>query len=126
MIEAPETQPDVRAALTGVTIMTDVQTTTQTAPKKKAPAKKASAKSAKKSTKKPVAVLKKEGVIAKIVECISKEKGSTVDETLAVLVKAFPERNPDGMRKTAMIQSNKQKTSKEAVDGRGTVFYKRR
>jgi hypothetical protein len=104
--------------------MTDV---TETAPKKspkKAPAKKTTAK--KTAAKRPVGLPKKVGVIAAIVECISKEKGSTVDETLAVLVKKFADRNPDGMRKTAMIQSNKQKTSKEAVDGRGTVFYKRR
>jgi len=66
------------------------------------------------------------GVIATIVECISAADGSTVDETLKVLTKRFVDRDPDGMRKTAMIQSNKQKTSKEAVDGRGTVFYKRR
>jgi hypothetical protein len=34
------------------------------------------------------------------VDCISKEKGSTADETPAVLVKAFPDREPDSMRKT--------------------------
>ena len=66
------------------------------------------------------------GVIATVIECISKEKGSTADETLAVLVKAFPDRDPDGMRKTAIIQSNKNKTSKEAVEDRGLVYYKRR
>ena len=66
------------------------------------------------------------GVIATVIECISKEKGSTADETLEVLVKAFPDRDPDGMRKTAIIQSNKNKTSKEAVEDRGLVYYKRR
>jgi hypothetical protein len=108
--------------------MTDVQT--QTAPKKKAPAKKASAKKAstKKATatKRPVGLPKKVGVIAAILESISKDKGSTVDETWTVLKNRFPDRDPDGMRKTAMIQSNKQKTSKEVIEGRGTVFYKRR
>jgi hypothetical protein len=114
--------------------MTDVQTTetaTKKSPKKRTTKKAADAamkrviakKSA--SAKRPVGLPKKVGVIAAIVECISKEKGSTIDETLAVLVKQFPDRAADGMRKTAMIQSNKQKTSKEAVDGRGTVFYKR-
>jgi hypothetical protein len=68
----------------------------------------------------------KPGVISTIVDCISKEKGSTVDETLAVLTRKFVDRDPAGMRKTALIQSNKQKTSKEVVDDRGTVFYKRR
>jgi hypothetical protein len=87
----------------------------------------------KKATKKTVAkkangngAAKGPGVIATIVDCISKDKGSTADETLAVLTKAFPDRDPDGMRKTVIIQSNKQKTSKEAVEDRGLVYYKRR
>jgi hypothetical protein len=126
LMESPERQP-ARVANHRSNIMTEIQT--ETAAKKKAPAKKAPAKKtskpASKSTKKPTGG-KGPGVIATIVECISREKGSTVDETLAVLIKAFPDRDPDGMRKTAMIQSNKQKTSKEVVDGRGTVFYKRR
>jgi hypothetical protein len=108
--------------------MTDVQTTETAAkksPKKKAPAKKAAAKKSA-SAERPVGLPKTVGVIAAIIERISMEKGSTVDETLAALVKLFPDRDPAGMRKTAMIQSNKQKTSKEAVEGRGTVFYKRR
>jgi hypothetical protein len=91
VIEYPETQPDIRAALTGVKNMTDVHT--QTAAKKKAPAKKASAKSAKKSTKRPVAVLKKEGVIATIVETISRERGASTEEILEVPVKKFPDRD---------------------------------
>jgi hypothetical protein len=92
-----------------------------TARKTKNPAaKKAAVKTANGSTS-----VNKPGVISTIVDCISKERGSTVDETLAVLTKKF-DRDPAGMRKTALIQSNKQKTSKEVVDGRGTVFYKRR
>jgi hypothetical protein len=84
-------------------------------------------KAKKPAAKKPAnGAAKPPGVIDTVIDCISKEKGSTVDETLAVLVKKFPDRDPDGMRKTAMIQSNKQRTSKEAVDDRGTVFYKRR
>jgi len=93
-----------------------------TARKTKNPAaKKAAVKTANGSTS-----VNKPGVISTIVDCISKDKGSTVDETLAVLTRKFPDRDPAGMRKTALIQSNKQKTSKEVVDGRGTVFYKRR
>jgi hypothetical protein len=86
-------------------------------------------KTVKKSAAKKVAKTNsaaKPGVIATVVDCISKERGSTVDEALAVLTKTFADRDPAGMRKTAMIQSNKQKTSKEVIDGRGTVFYKRR
>jgi hypothetical protein len=132
MIESRDTQPDIPAALTGVKNMTDIQTTIQTAAKKKAPAKKTSAKSAKKSTKRPVAVLKKEGstkgpgVIATIVETISREKGATSEECLAVLVKAFPDRDPDGMVKTIRIQAAKNATSKDRDEKRGLVYFKRR
>jgi hypothetical protein len=66
------------------------------------------------------------GVIATIVENISKAKGATADETLEVLTKAFPDRDPDGMRKTVLIQSAKQCTSKEKDDKRGIVYFKRR
>jgi hypothetical protein len=88
--------------------------------------KTAAKKAAVKKTAKGSTGVNKPGVIATIVDCISKERGSTVDETWAVLTRKFVDRDPDGMRKTELIQSNQQKTSKEAVDGRGTVFYKRR
>ena len=88
--------------------------------------KTAAKKAAVKKTANGSTSVNKPGVISTIVDCISKERGSTVDETLAVLTRKFADRDPAGMRKTAMIQSNKQKTSKEVVDDRGTVFYKRR
>jgi hypothetical protein len=107
--------------------MTDVQTTTQTATtRKKAPAKKASAKTAKKSTKKPVGVLKKEGVIATIVETISRERGASSTEILENLVKKFPDRDADGMKATIRIQAAKNATSKERDEKRGLVYFKRR
>jgi hypothetical protein len=43
----------------------------------------------------------------------SKEKGATADEIVTVLVKVFPNRDPDDMRKTVLIQANKNCTSKE-------------
>jgi hypothetical protein len=65
------------------------------------------------------------GVIAVIVETISRAKGASADETLEVLKKAFPERDPDGMRKTTLIQSAKNCTSKERHDQRGFVYFRR-
>jgi hypothetical protein len=44
---------------------------------------------------------------------------------LAVLVKAFPDREADGMRKTVLIQANKNCTSKERDEKRGLVYYRR-
>jgi hypothetical protein len=39
-----------------------------------------------------------------LIDRISKYKGATTDEIMAVLVKAFPDREADGMRKTVLIQ----------------------
>lgn len=64
------------------------------------------------------------GVISTIIATISRDDGASADECLEVLKKAFPERNPELMIKTVRIQANKQKTSKQAVDGRGLVYYK--
>jgi len=36
---------------------------------------------------------------------MSRDKGATTDKMLAVLVKAFPDREADGMRKTLFIQA---------------------
>jgi hypothetical protein len=44
---------------------------------------------------------------------------------LAVLLKAFPDREADGMRKTVLIQANKNCTSKETDEKRGRVYYLR-
>jgi hypothetical protein len=47
-------------------------------------------------------------------------RGATADEMVAVLVKALPDREADGMRKTVLIQAGKNCTSKER-DGRRRV-----
>jgi hypothetical protein len=80
-----------------------------------------------KATKKTAApkAAKGPGVIATIIDCISKEKGATADEIVAVLVKTFPNREEAGMRKTALIQANKNCTSKEADEKRGRVYHRR-
>jgi hypothetical protein len=44
---------------------------------------------------------------------------------LAVLVKAFPDREADGMRKTVLIQAGKNCTSKEWDEKRGLIYYRR-
>jgi len=69
---------------------------------------------------------KRPGVIATLVDCISKEKGATADEIVAVLVKAFPDREEAGMRKTVLIQANRSCTSKEIDEKRGRIYFKRR
>jgi hypothetical protein len=43
-----------------------------------------------------------------------------------VLVKKFPDRDPDGMRKTVGIQANKNASSKERDEKRGLIYYNRR
>ena len=77
-----------------------------------------------KTKKKKVVSARKPGVIAAIVETISRARGASIDEIVAVLVKKFPDRDPDGMKATARIQSNKNCTSKEKHDRRGLVFFK--
>jgi hypothetical protein len=52
--------------------------------------------------------------------------GATADEILTVLVKKFPDRDPDGMRKTVLIQASKNCTSKERVEKRGLIYFNRR
>jgi hypothetical protein len=46
---------------------------------------------------------------------MSRDKGATADEMLAVLVKAFPDREADGMRKTVLIQANKTAPRKRSM-----------
>jgi hypothetical protein len=78
-----------------------------------------------KTKKSAKATVKGPGVIETIIDCISKAKGATADETVAVLVKAFPDREADGMRKTVLIQANKNCTLKEDDEKRGRVYYRR-
>jgi hypothetical protein len=66
------------------------------------------------------------GVISTIVEMISREQGASKDEILKILVKKFPDRDPDGMSKTIIFQANRNKSSKETDDVRGIVYYNRR
>jgi hypothetical protein len=40
-----------------------------------------------------------------------------------VLVKVFPDREADGMRKTVLIQASKNCTSKERDEKRGLIYY---
>jgi hypothetical protein len=65
------------------------------------------------------------GVIATVIETISRDKGATADEILAVLVKKFPDRKPDSMRKTVLIQANKTCTSKDTDEKRGKIYFRR-
>jgi hypothetical protein len=66
------------------------------------------------------------GVIATIVETISRAKGASIEELVAVLSKKFPNRGEDGMRATTRIQANRNCTSKEKDEKRGLVYFKRR
>jgi hypothetical protein len=68
----------------------------------------------------------KPGIIATIVEMISRTEGASKDEILKILVKKFPDRDPDGMGKTIIIQANRNKSSKETIEDRGIVYYNRR
>jgi hypothetical protein len=68
----------------------------------------------------------KPGVIAMIVEIISRETGASAQEILAVLVRKFPDREPAGMRKTIGIQASRNASSKEKDEKRGIVYFNRR
>jgi hypothetical protein len=107
-IESPKTQQPAIAAVD------DAPQEIQMAAKKKA-----------KKTAVAVVAKSRPGVIATIIDCISKEKGATADEIAAVLVKAFPDRDADGMRNTVLIQANKNCTSKEIEEKRGRVYFRR-
>lgn len=87
----------------------------------KTKAKKAKAK---KTTIKAAA---KPGVIATTVDLISRDNGASADEITAILAKKFPDRPPEGMRKTVLIQAARHSTKRERDEKRGgVVYYKRR
>jgi hypothetical protein len=68
----------------------------------------------------------KPGVIETIVATISRAKGASLDEIVAALVKAFPDRDPDGMRNTARLQASRNASHKSRDDKRrGLIYYKR-
>jgi hypothetical protein len=87
-------------------------------------AKKPAAKKVSSST--AAAKPKGPGVIETIIATISRERGATADEVLEILKGKFPDRDPDGMRRTIGIQAPKNCTSKDDDQKRGRVFYKRR
>lgn len=127
---AAEATPELVSSTVAVTNEdTMAKTTTKkTAKSAKKPAKKAVAKktkktAAKKSGAKPAATPRGEGVIATIIKTIGRANGASADECLEVLVKAFPDRAPESMRKTVMIQANKNAKSKERSEKRGVVYY---
>ena len=68
---------------------------------------------------------KTKGVIASIVEIISRERGATIDEIVAILSKKFPDRDEVGMAATARVQANAHATSKVRDAKRGLVYFKK-
>jgi hypothetical protein len=78
------------------------------------------------AAKRPVAILKKEGVVATIVACISKEKGASKDEIRAVLIKTFPDRDPEQMNNTLSTQLSRHSKKKVDDDKRGRVYFGQR
>ena len=68
---------------------------------------------------------KPKGVIASIIEVISREKGGTIEEIVAVLSKRFPDRDETGMTNTARLQANNNCTTKARIEGRGLVYFRR-
>jgi hypothetical protein len=106
LVESPKTEPGYPGAAT--------QEISMTAKKTAKPAAKTNG-----STAKP-------GVIETIIATISRERGASADEVLEILKGKFPDRDPDGMRRTIGIQAPKNCTSKDDDQKRGRVFYKRR
>jgi len=82
---------------------------------------------AKKSTngaaRRPVAILKKVGVIATIVKTISRDRGASKNEILDILTKCFPDRVPEQMRATIGIQANRYAKKKGEDEKRSGVIY---
>lgn len=93
--------------------------------------KKAKAKGAKRAAKadgkksKGEAIPRGHGVIATVLETLgnSGKKGATVTEMLAVLIKAFPDRDPEAMTKTIRIQMSRNEATKDKDEKRGIVYY---
>lgn len=63
------------------------------------------------------------GVIAAIVEGISRKQGASQDELVTILTKKFPDRDAEGMRGTVKIQANRNAKKKEKDEKRGLVYY---
>jgi len=80
----------------------------------------------KKATKKKATGERKPGVIACIVELISRPQGATIDQMIAVLTKKFPDRKAKSMTSTCKIQANKNATTKDKNKDGAVVYYKKR
>lgn len=94
------------------------------------PAKKSAAKAKAKAPEKPAKKgaakaggIKKVGVIATIVELMSRKNGASIPEIVEGLMEKFPDRDEKGMTSTARIQANKHQKSKEKDDSRGGMVY---
>jgi hypothetical protein len=66
------------------------------------------------------------GIVDCIVKTISRDKGASIEELVAVLTKTFPDRNPDSMQATCSVQAWKNATSKGRDEKRGLVYFRRR
>jgi hypothetical protein len=81
------------------------------------------AKKTKAAGKKPAKKTSGPGVIATIVETISRASGASLDEITTVLVKKFPDRKKASMEATAKIQASRNAKRKEKSEKRGLVYY---
>ena len=86
-------------------------------------AKKTKSKTAKKTGVKKE---RKPGVIAAVIDMISRDNGATIAQIVAVLVKKFPDRKEKSMTSTAKIQANKNATSKDKNASGDVVYFKKR
>lgn len=137
--KATDTLPGDQATSAGDATTVANNEDTMVAKSKKSTAKKPAKKAAKKAAKKPVAKKaaksgakksapkaagpKGEGVIATIIKTISRASGASASELVEILTAKFPDREPDSMRKTVMIQANKNAKRKEDSEKRGRVYY---
>lgn len=117
---------DYRCRTLPVTSQPKVEETpdTTTSQEQEIPMTAAKKKVAKKEVKSAPA--SRPGVISTIIEVISRQHGASIEEVLAVLVKKFPDREPDAMKATCRIQCAKNATSKDRDEKRGLVYFKRR
>ena len=86
-------------------------------------------KAKKSAAKKPAAKTNgnaKPGVIATIIETISRPTGASMDELITILTKRFPDRKPASMAKTCSIQANANAKSKDRDEKRGLVYFGKR
>ena len=68
---------------------------------------------------------RKPGVITTVMDMIARPQGASTNEIMAVLVEAFPDRDPVAMRNTTLLKVNKYATCKDRDESRGLLYYKR-